>query len=184
MQNLDNLLWRALEGALGTAKTAHLQSAPLTSLLGHDNDREEFTFAHAAGHIAKHAAAIRKENDAIFEGLDALSSVLGIKKEAGVGIIGGVGGALDGISKNEALRSAGKAMLTGGAVATGAGAPAYMYATAASDKATEQARDRALQAGAGLGGMALLGYGGKKMIDNATAQPQQGTQYGIMPIEG
>jgi len=59
-----------------------------------------------------------------------------------------------------------------------------MYATAASDKATEQARDRALQTGAGLGGLALLGYGGKKMIDNATQQPQQGTQYGIMPIEG
>jgi hypothetical protein len=179
MNDLDNLLWRALEGSLGTVKTAYLRSAPLTSLLGHDNEAEEFTLAHAAGHIAKHAAAVRKENEAIFGGLSALSSVLGLDKTAGVG------GVLDGISKNEMLRSAGKSMLTGGALATGAGAPAYLYATAASDKATEQARDRALQAGAGLGAMALTGYGAKGVIDRATRPKQeQGTQYGIMPIEG
>ena len=153
MQDMDTLLWRALEGAIGTHKTAYLREAPLTSLLGHNDAEEEFTLAHAAGHIAKHAAAVRKENDAIFSGLQALSSVLGVQKFAGVG------GVLDGISKNEVLRNAGKSMLKGTAVATGASVPALAVGHHLSDQFTEDARNRALQTAAGTAAIGLGAYG-------------------------
>jgi hypothetical protein len=156
----DVFLWTALEGAIGAEKVAFLRDAPLHAVIGHYDRNEEFTLAHAVGHVAKHAAYNRMENVAIRDGLQALRAVLSTEKTAAVGDILGT------ITKNKTLREAGKKMLGAGAIGTGAAVPMYAAGSMLSDKVTSDSRDKALQTAAGVGGMALLGYGGKKVIDS------------------
>lgn len=208
------LIWRALEGALGSEKVAYLQNASLPDLLG---ARDDFSVADAAGHVAKHAHTRKRETRAIRDGIKA-AAALGIKpkkremsltqkikiaaavahpafeghekiahtkkvlyKEIVDGIKeAAVGGILDGVSKNPVLREAGKKLLGGAAVGTGLAIPGYAAASALSDDFTEDARNRALQTAAGVGGLALMGYGGKKLIDDQALDAQRRKNYAAM----
>jgi hypothetical protein len=78
MTNLDELLWSAIEGALGTQKRAFLQNAPLTDMLGRD---QSFALPHAMASIVASGTQKRAEIQAIRSGLEALGMVV---KEASV----------------------------------------------------------------------------------------------------
>ena len=210
----QELLWQALEGAIGTQKVAYLKSAPLLDILG---ARQDFSVADAVGHVAKHAHIRKREQRAIHNGIKA-AAALNIRpkkpaftladkikvaarlshpafegqekvatakhalyKEIVDGIKeAGMGGILDGISKNPVLRDAGKKLLQAGAVGTGLAVPGYAAGSALSDDFTEDARNRALQTAVGVGGLGLLGYGGKKMIDDQAIDSQRQKNYAAM----
>jgi hypothetical protein len=89
------------------------------------------------------------------------SSLFDLAKEASAldGIRGGLSAAW-----NHPV--AGK-MLAGGAAAAGAAVPAVIAGNMISDHATEQARNRALEAGAGLAGLGATMYGLHRMTSNA-----------------
>jgi hypothetical protein len=202
----DELLWRAIEGALGAEKRAFLQNAPLTELLGGD---ARFALPHAMAAVAASGHRKHAENESIRSGLQALAMVSkeaqvapaepflqkvarahklrilepafgGGQKQAavqerrrlGAEIMetvktAGKGTILDGIVSNPTLRDMGKKMLGGGAVAAGAAVPTAMVGSHLSDKFTEDARDRALQTAGGVAGIGMLGYGAKKLMDQA-----------------
>ena len=208
MNQTDELLWHALEGALGAEKTAFLRHAPLTDVI--PGGRRDFSVADAAGQIAKKASTQRQERQAIHSGLKALAALGADAPRAKTASLSekvalahklqiaeqhsderervktasyrhalnedivdtikeaAVGGILEGVSKNPLLRDVGKKMLQAGAVGTGLAIPGYAAGSALSDTFTEDARNRALQTAAGVGGLGLMGYGGMKAIDSAT----------------
>jgi hypothetical protein len=210
MNEADNFLWRALEGAF-------LRYAPLSTVIGAPAD---FSVADAAGHVAKEAMYMADEQRAINAGVAALRAMgdVAVEKTASLSdkialahkmrIMmdqGGektaaaepykdalyedivdtiktatVGGILEGVSKSPALRDMGKKMLGGAAVGTGVAVPAVAAGSALSDQFTEDARNRALQTAAGVGAMGVAGYGGMKAIDQMAQDRSRDRNYQAM----
>lgn len=72
MTEMDQLLWRAIEGALGTEKRAFLQNAPLTEIIG---SNASFELSDAMGAVAASGAQKHAEAASIRSGLQALALV-------------------------------------------------------------------------------------------------------------
>lgn len=224
MNQTDEFLWTALEGALGAEKVASLRYAPLHEIV--PDGRADFSVADAAGHIAKKASALRQERQSIQSGLKALNA-LGVtaktatkttlsekialahklriaeqytdKNEAvktasyrhalNEDIVNtikqaAIGGVLDGVSKNPLFRDMGKKMLQAGAVGTGLAIPGYAAGSALSDTFTEDARNRALQTAAGVGGMGMLGYAGMQAMGGRDNEKMSSVNLGqVLPQE-
>lgn len=212
----DELLWNAIEGALGTEKMAYLRYAPLSTITG-ARDLPTAVAAHASAHHEKKAfwntvgrglrslekvakasppdnrpyppntslvrkIAIAQKARLLEQGLEGSENVkiASVRKEVDKDIFEALikqANVLSGAIKNPAARELsesvieggkdlGKKVLTGAALGTGAAVPLYIGGSALSDKATEDARNRALQTAAGVGGMAMLGYGANRLMDN------------------
>jgi len=78
MSNIDQLLWRAIGGALGTEKRAFLQNSPLPEVLGADSS---FALPHAIGASISSKMHKQAEAKSIQSGLEALAMVA---KEASI----------------------------------------------------------------------------------------------------
>ena len=105
--------------------------------------------------LASHADSLSGEE---------LQPVLLQKAAAAVAILEHIktAGVIDGVRSvlsSPGAKDLGRKALTGAAVAGGAAVPAVVAGNMISDRATENARNRALQAGAGLMGMGATMYG-------------------------
>ncbi|HET6494843.1 MAG TPA: hypothetical protein VFH61_05710 [Thermoleophilia bacterium] len=72
MSDVEQLLWRAIEGALGSEKRAYLQRAPLTSIIGAGPG---FALPHAIGAVSASGHSKHAEAESIRSGLQALALV-------------------------------------------------------------------------------------------------------------
>lgn len=214
----DELLWRAIEGALGTEKTAYLRYAPLSAITGAE-DLTTAVAAHSSAHHEKKAfwrtvgrglqaldkvaaapaedtrpyppntsihqkIAVAKKARVLESALSGVESVkvAAIRREVDNDIFDGLlkaaSGTLMGAIKSPEARALAEKVIEGGknlgskalqgaAVGTGLAVPLYIGGTALAEDAAEEARNKALQTAAGVGGMAMLGYGANRLMDNA-----------------
>jgi hypothetical protein len=213
----DELLWNAIEGALGTDKTAYLRYSPLSEITG-ASDLPTAVAAHAGAHREKKAfwrttgqtfraldkvAAALPEDNRPYPPTTSLQTKIAVAQKARLleGALTGeenvkvasirrevdndlfdmlikqanvLGGAIKNPAARELAESVveggkdlGKKALQAGAVGTGLAVPLYVGGSALAEDATEEARNKALQTAAGVGGMAMLGYGANRMMDNA-----------------
>lgn len=74
---IDNLLWRAIEGAIGSEKTAWLREAPLHEIVGTRLGVDDFNLGDAVAHLGKTAREKKAFRQKTASALHALGELIG-----------------------------------------------------------------------------------------------------------
>lgn len=203
--DLDNFLWRSLEGGLGAEKVAWLREAPLSEIVGTNLGVPDFNVGDAIAHVAKTAHEKKANHRKQMSSFRALGELIGnppaepqhsfarkvasaqkLRDLAGLAMrpdehvkVASARKVVDDQIFDEMLKLAAnplagvaqssfaRNMAKGLALGTGATIPLYVGGNALSDDVSTDFRDKALQTAAGIGGIATLGYGANRMMQNA-----------------
>lgn len=206
MMDYTELMWQAIEGALGAEKTATLRYTPLHRLTGASTlsdavamhaitRREKKAFFKSVKTAAAAAPQVERQQsmpqkiatamkaraiEAHVEGEVAVK-VAAVRREVDRDIFDSLmkvakANILTDVSESPMARELGKKLLGGAAAGVGLGVPLYAAGSALSEQNAEEMRNKALQAAAGVGLIGLGTYGAGRGMDYLATERERDNQ--------